>query len=236
MCKGIGNLCQGISECCTLPFRMCGVACDGCCRALGQVFGSPFSPYLITTLALNIPPIAWTFLAISGSGSNGVTEPCSGDVWLYVNAMLCLGHIFASFYIVYQVARQEKDSQGTARADASMSTPAPSAQDRVSRALFFWKDLGRDRGNNTDLGSAYSCRRLNQVMCYDVIVAIYILVACFWVIWQFLGVSQAVGSDADSDWCDSIQNWITLSITCGFIYCFLVCIVFSCSFCCLKSS
>ena len=87
-------------------------------------------------------------------------------------------------------------------------------------------------------GQANSFQRLKQVFCYDMGVAIYILVIIFWFIWQSVGISAVLfansNDDSDNYVCENIEKRTILSILCGFLYIMLVFVTFACSFICLK--
>ena len=269
LCSSLASLCKGLGECLSIPCRLCGVACNGCCEATGRLLTSPFSPYLITTVALNAPPFVWGVRAILES--NGLLERCEGDTWLWINALLCLGHVLAAFYIVYRI-QQDLDQHppsngGDAEQGAATSTPATASTTKASSNYQTMHDDSRNKSsmytvlssmmsssqtkgstsqaeddaflrNRYENGDAYSWQRLQQVLCYDMVVAVYIIGAIFWLIWQSVGVSQAIQNDGgpgNENLCDSIQRWNGFSIMCGFIYCMLVCVAFSCSLLCLRS-
>ncbi|KAL7569670.1 hypothetical protein ACA910_008324 [Epithemia clementina (nom. ined.)] len=271
LCSSIASLCQGVGKCLSYPCRLCGFACDGCCKTLGHVLASPFSPYLITTLALNSPPLAWGIRAMMAS--NGGLERCNGDLWLWVDAILCLGHMLAAFYIVYRIQKDEEqrieeDTESGAATPATKASTTSKAnyqsmhddsRNKMSPIMSMLSSMmappqktgassssssnqnedpalrGAFLGNVRENGSAYSWQRLKQVLCYDMVVAIYIVGAIFWLIWQSMGVQQALNSGGENgELCESIHRWISLSIMCGFIYSMLVFIAFSCSFLCIR--
>ena len=303
LCNSMGSLCQVVGQCLSFPCRICGVACEGVCQTMGRALTSPFSPYLITTVALNLPPIMWGVRAAASSQVGQIR--CDLDTWLWINAMLCLGHVLAAIYIVYRIQddqhqlsmqnQQLHDSTPTAHVTTGLSSGAPPATDTTPAAkaatttanyhtmhddkknqnnsIFsvfssmmtansplksmssaspsraegqgFLSDsttANRDTGATAhEEGEANSWQRMKQVLCYDMVVAIYILGAIFWLVWQTVGISQVmqeVGDNEDmddhEDLCDSIHSWSTMSIVCGYIFATLVCITFACSFLCLR--
>jgi hypothetical protein len=89
--------------------------------------------------------------------------------------------------------------------------------------------------------------RLKQVLCYDGWVAVYIVLAVAWVIWQSVGVAAFLaagggGGDAGGDAaaagdggaCGDLKKWIGWSIALGFLYMCLVFVSFGCSLICLR--
>lgn len=104
----------------------------------------------------------------------------------------------------------------------------------------------KDRGTTTagaattedspEGGHPNTMKRMSKVLCYDAGVAIYILFALGWLLWQTIGVSKAfVDNDEEGEQgvCDT-QQWIFLSLTCAVMYASLVCVVFACSLLCLR--
>lgn len=116
LCNGISQCCQGFCRILALPCKACGGccsalgdACNGCCKATGKACGfifcqSPFTPYILTTLALQIPPVVWGLLTVFSYRS---TE--CGDflnIWMYIVALLAAAHILGAFYIALRMAAQ----------------------------------------------------------------------------------------------------------------------------------
>eukprot|EP00527_Entomoneis_sp_CCMP2396_P008372 CAMPEP_0198144004 /NCGR_PEP_ID=MMETSP1443-20131203/12353_1 /TAXON_ID=186043 /ORGANISM="Entomoneis sp., Strain CCMP2396" /LENGTH=241 /DNA_ID=CAMNT_0043807321 /DNA_START=173 /DNA_END=895 /DNA_ORIENTATION=- len=237
LCQGIGSLCSGVGYCCTIPCRACGGCCGDCCGFFTKVLTSPFTPYLLTTIVLNLPPFVWGLRAFLES--QGVR--CHGDVWLWVNSGFSLVHMLAAVYIVHRV-QQEKSAAATAEVvdtetayqsmqktsnEASTTAGAPKQEAPKSMAdNLLWsvasaitapskKAEPRDTtatylGNDYDDGESNSFQRLKQVFCYDLVVAIYMIATVFWCIWQSIGISQILFPEDQADnaeVCDDIGNW-----------------------------
>ena len=286
LCQGIANLCKALGSCCSLPCQLCGSCCGESCRLVGQLFSSPFTPYLLTTLALNVPPFVFgTKAFIEAKGAR-----CHGDVWLWVNAGLAMIHILAAIYIVHRVQEEKVTAaeatvvtdtetptatagqyQSLKENDNRQNTPAPvstqqqSMTDRLLMGVVstMAPSLARTApaepraaatrvssaptnmatatylGNDYDDGEANSYQRLKQVFCYDLVVAIYMVAAIFWCIWQSIGISQILFPEDDNngnavDVCEHIGGWTVSSIICGFLFIALVCFSFTCSLLCLR--
>lgn len=248
LCQGIGKLC---GEVCVLPCKACGAACKGCgaacnhgCAAMGWIFSSPFTPYLLTTLALNVPPAIWGIRSLVDSTSQ--QQRCDGDTWLWINAALAVIHITGAFYIVYRIQQDQqqheeeqqhaKDTfarpQYQATVDGRPVNSPPIVEETGSRVT-----SSNSNNINEETSRANSYQRLKQVLCYDVGVAIYIIAALFWCVWQTVGTSKAINGDNNSneELCDDVDQWITNAIVCGFLYMMLVCLAFCCSLLCLRA-
>eukprot|EP00522_Entomoneis_paludosa_P011521 CAMPEP_0172455388 /NCGR_PEP_ID=MMETSP1065-20121228/12043_1 /TAXON_ID=265537 /ORGANISM="Amphiprora paludosa, Strain CCMP125" /LENGTH=282 /DNA_ID=CAMNT_0013207849 /DNA_START=29 /DNA_END=877 /DNA_ORIENTATION=+ len=277
LCGGIGACCKGLGQCLSLPFQACSSVCGETCTFVKKSLTSPFTPYLLTTFALNLPPTIWGARAFLTSLAEN--QRCQGDSWLWVNSGLALVHILAAFYIVFRIQEQKPDvplvqatvdgqEEDTAKASAAetgtsyqkMSKGEEESNTKKSGSLTDQLiasvattvfpvtktatatpspepgTRGAYYGDVYEEGEANSVQRLKQLFCYDAVMAVYILAAIFWCVWQSVGISQALVSDDGqaSDLCDSVENWSSLSIMCGFLYAMLVFVAFCCSFMCLK--
>lgn len=233
LCQSVGSLCKTCAECVVWPCKKgcecCGVTCSACCTLTNDVICSPFFPYLATTLALNVAPVVY--------GVRAVTECDSDILWLLTNAVLAALHIVAAIYIVVRVQEEEEEEEEeviTATVDGNRKSASGS-----SRRLQKIFPLSTASRQNEDRGIGGSCKRMGHVMCHDVGVAIYILVAAFWFVWQMYGISQVFQLEDKEDdvtyesTCEA-KEWIIYSLICGYLYMVLVCCAFGCSLCCLK--
>ena len=84
-----------------------------------------------------------------------------------------------------------------------------------------------------DHGAANSCARMKHVMCYDKVVAVYIVIFLGWIYWLAVGIGRTFGND-ESDGCGEQGRYIGLSISCGYVYMCLVGAAFAISLCCLR--
>jgi hypothetical protein len=303
LCQSMGSLCTSVGQIITLPFRACGQVCGLACENCGHIFASPFTPYIVTTLALNLPPCVWGLKsAISQFQQNQFD--CHGERWLWTYALLSFIHIVASLYISSRIQDSSRDDHhdnydehldgvkvdmpmattGT-KAVSSSATPASPTQapyhayvesvdevekgtskqqhsvvqtassfvriasaavtntvnnnNAASRAAPNSGNAAFDTTDDGRAGKSNSIQRLKQVLCYDIGVALYILVVIFWFVWQSYGISQVLFAPRneysnDSEICESVGTWVILSIMCGFLYIMLVCVAFACSFLCLR--
>lgn len=257
LCQSVAKCCSGIGYCLSLPCQTCGTCCSSCCSTIGRVLTSPFTPYLLTTVVLNLPPVVWgTRTAIDVLKFKA---HCQNSQWLYINAVLSLIHLLAAFYIVgrIQEERKEAELEGTVnqpidpeadaasyqkmdRDDASKTQVPGGGWGTVASALFPTTakaaHVAHTAVRGEGEGEANSVQRLKQVFCYDMGVALYILAIIFWFIWQSVGISQVLFGKESSDnyICENSEKRTILSILCGFLYIMLVCVTFACSFICLK--
>jgi len=92
-------------------------------------------------------------------------------------------------------------------------------------------------GDRSSGGAASSWNRTWRIMCYDVGVAIYIVVFLAWVCYQSVGLSRVVGGGYDGgggNGCDNVGRWMTNSLILGWVFMMLVCTSFCCSLICLR--
>jgi hypothetical protein len=320
LCKSLGSLCTSFGQCITLPFRACGKVCGVACENCVHVFASPFTPYIVTTLALNLPPVVWGLKSAVIQWQTSQFD-CHGELWLWTYALLSFIHIAASIYISSRIQDSSVDDKdddhqydehmdgvkvempsvvtGTKVAVASSGATSPTqapyhayvesmdetekgnikqqqqSQSQSSSAVqaaasSFVRIVstafpptttsstttsGAGTRNNPTravpvttafdtiddgrAGKSNSIQRLKQVLCYDVGVALYILVVIFWFVWQSYGISQVLFAPRNdnenyAEICESVGTWVILSIMCGFLYIMLVCVAFACSFLCLR--
>ena len=191
----------------------------------------------------------------------------SSGQWLFVNGICTAIHIAAAFYIVKRIQSDGLTSNPDGQVLPSTTTTSSSTKDvalrqaetgmadpvkqngtpttqyhRVVETTTSSGTIGRSSfymfsSTTTSIGGANTVPRLIQVLCYDVLVAIYILIFLGWMVWQTLGLSHAMG-DGSGDNCgnhsDLIHKWIVNSIILGFIYMMMLCCSFCCSLLCLR--
>jgi len=239
LCQSVGSLCKTCVECVVWPCKKgcecCGASCSACCTLMNDVVCSPFFPYLVTTLALNVAPVVF--------GVRAVTE-CDGDkMWLLTNAVLAALHIVAAIYIVVKIQEEDEEEQEqeviTATVDGNREAGSESKKSMSSRLQNIFP-ISSTSQQNEERTIAGSLTRMGHVMCHDVGVAIYILVAAFWFVWQMYGIAKVfqLEDEAEEDvtegsTCEA-KEWIISSLICGYLYMMLACCAFGCSLCCLK--
>ena len=106
LCSSIGSCCSSIGHCLTFPCTACSSCCSSLCSTLGRALTSPFTPYLLTTVLLNLPPVLWGLRTLVEVLKFGVK--CQNSRWLYVNALLSLVHLLAAFYIVHRIQQERR--------------------------------------------------------------------------------------------------------------------------------
>lgn len=259
-CQGIGKVlsfpCRACGSCCNIV----GDACSGCCNVLRQVLcTSPVTPYVILTLACQVAPVVYGIFTVSNPAHDcGFT-----NVWIYVSALLAISHIAGAFYIAYRMAQDVLDERANSRNDTQgRSSSTTSQQQQQSqqqqnssspppRGKLIWEYINDLFTTTTHpqqrndapppmspqqerRGGANSWKRLAHLMCYDPVVAIYMVVFLFWVAWLPVGISTLVSNDDDNnnddDGCGRVLDHARGSVICGFVYCLLVASSFCCSF------
>lgn len=230
LCHSVGTLCHGCVEAVAWPCKKGCECCGKSCDVVQDFICSPFVPYLTTTLALNIAPVLY------GVRSLGA---CDNSAWLATNALLCAGHIVGAIYIVSKIQADEQYQEATAYAytDAEAGNKAEDEQPEKKTPSEMLSKMFPPSASAQEVdgerATGGSMKRMGQVLCHDVGVAIYILVAGFWFVWQLFGMSQLKGQDDAAEGCDA-QEWIITSLVCGFLYMVLVFCAFGCSLLCLR--
>ncbi|KAL7569674.1 hypothetical protein ACA910_008327 [Epithemia clementina (nom. ined.)] len=109
LCQSLANICQTLVYVVTCPCRVCG---GDSCQWLGRALASPFTPYLLTTVCLHLPPSFWGLRAAFGVFYQSMRcKP--GDRWLWINAALSLVHIWGAFYIVRRIQDERRSASSS---------------------------------------------------------------------------------------------------------------------------
>mmetsp|Transcript_38589 Transcript_38589/g.57364 ORF Transcript_38589/g.57364 Transcript_38589/m.57364 type:complete len:299 (-) Transcript_38589:97-993(-) len=128
-----------------------------------------------------------------------------------------------------QMAAME-EAQGYTTTTTVTHIPAPSKA-RASNNVFDNISMGPESD-----APAMSCGRIKHILCHDCVVAIYIVIALFWLFWQSIGTPRYLELAADGDFqCGNTEKAIAISLTCGWMYGTLAIVGFLCSMCCLRS-
>lgn len=228
LCTTISDL---IGKCCKSLTKPCDILCRGCskgCEELGQLFCTPFAPYLICTLALNTPAVVYALKSIDDFGCSFALSK-----WIVVNACFALAHMVASFYIatIIQAPAQAQavaEAVPTITAKTGLNSAEATEEGRATIATNF-KPIPDDMP-----GGANSYKRVTHVLCYDKGMAIYILIFLVWVVWMGMGVSRRLFSEDYAEDCGDLAGYMSTSLACGYVYMSLVAISFCCSLVCLR--
>jgi len=214
LCETCGDmtkgLCNGICKILTLPCKACGLAFD----PLKDAICTPFFPYLGLTFCLNIPGLYF--------GMRSATFGCYLSTWLFTNGVLCIVHMIASIYVVNKIGESND----------TFLTPAVTEGGDVetqNTTITNYKSFATPKQN--EQGAANSFARIKHVLCYDKIMAMYILFFIGWIMFLSYGVSVRLEADGKCFWED---EWIDAAISCGYLYLSLVLVAFGCSLCCLR--
>ena len=228
ICKSIGDLCSGCGDLLCLPCKACGIGCNHICDAVS----SPFFPYILITFGLNIAPFALGLMSVEDLG---LESACNDEAtWMVVNGIFCFIHMLACLYIVYKIRNDEQVQQQ----DDDAAAPAVQASDN--------NDTKKNQGTTLESGTFYqkmypqednaapgnSWGRVKHVMCYDKGVALYIILAIVWIIYQTMGVSKYFSHDEEN--CGQVGDRMLTSVFCGWFYMSFVGFAFLCSMCCMR--
>jgi hypothetical protein len=100
LCQSLCKLLGDCTACVAYP-------CRACCDCVGKMLCSPFIPYLTVTLVFNVPLVLWGYETFKQNASH-----CDKIWWIWVNALMGLGHILGSWYIVYRIQRNQLNPYG----------------------------------------------------------------------------------------------------------------------------
>ena len=181
-----------------------------------EALRSPFFPYLAVTFGLNLPPVIYALKS---------TVDWCPDVsnWLVSNALMAIIHMCASMYIVSKI----RGSGSTANAVVTTNKQQQAEEGKYYQTTVF--------GVPDEHGAANSCARMKHVMCYDKVVAIYILVFLCWIYWLAVGIGRSFGNDeAEGAGCGDQGRYVGMAISLGYLYICLVGVAFAISLCCLR--
>lgn len=244
ICQSIGDLCRGCGEICCLPCKACGMGC----QCLWDVVSSSFFPYMFITFALNAPPLLL--------GIQSITDLTGGCVdaatWLLVNAVCCGIHMVACLYIVHKVqveapaqqvllpaAQPAKTTTSTvvkasvydAESKKETITTTATPVSNLESGTYYQNMYHQQRQYQGDVEPGNTWGRIGHVMCYDKGVALYIVIAIGWIIYQTVGVAKFLTQSGD---CSDLGNRMLVSLACGWFYMCMVGFAFLCSMCCMR--
>ena len=225
-------LCQGVSKMCSalgtsvrtiacLPCKACGVTCD----FVTDIFRNDFCFYVSVTMGLNIPPIVFTLMVFLGNlnGDGGCNNDSGKSNWLLLNGILCIIHISASIYISNSITKANKPFQVSSINDQNGSLENNKDVEGGDVVSDEYSKTNMDGTvtaqvyQHKDTPSEGSLARVKQVLCYDPIVAIYILLLIFFFIWQTRGLSNLM-SGQDGNGNEECRKKMADSITFGFFF------------------
>jgi len=156
--------------------------------------------FVTIVLAFNLPPI---FLGIMDVPS--IAAGCSPSVWLLVNALFCLSHIYFSFYVAKTLYYGNND-------ESNDDPEVPNHRRRY-------------RGGPNQ--SVYD--KATQLFCYDPWMALYLLI----LIAFFVSINMALTISVDETACAANTTVSVVSaVVCGYSFLFVGASVLCCSVCC----
>lgn len=225
LCNAVGDLFNIAGKVLCLPCRAVNVSCN----SAKKVICTPFFPYIALTFGLNIPSIIY--------GVRAVFSWCSAvSSWLLMMGLLSLCHILGSSYIVYKIREPLTTPVSTTAINAALSgdkeqsttTKPDTSQGKIEAGTYYTADQQQQQDN---IGPANSYRRIRHVICYDKVVAVYIVIHILWVVLLSHGFQRQI--ELKSSYCDrAYHDFTQTSLSLGFTYFSLVGFAFLLSLCC----
>ncbi len=234
LCDGISKLCRSscdaLGTILTIPCKACGFACDG----VSQALRSPFCLYLTVALGLNVPPVVFAGQALANGNRCNIALQ-----WLLVNAFFCIINVAAAIYISGKVVHDPNDDEeegknGAPYIAATMENGNNKEQQQQNlphNIKKFWQGPHTSANETRAAQSFTKVGRVRDVLCYDPIVAVYIIIGIGYIIWQSMGFSrmnQAANCGGGE------EDLISSAVMCGFLFISLGATAFGCSVCCLR--
>ena len=175
-------------------------------------------------------------------GGGAVNEGCEGSMnWMYMYALLCSVNIMAAIYISNKISHgnfSSNDDDGLVQAEAGNTGTANDSSNTTTKNKSFLESMienaMKKEGQHSSkftTGTYYNRSKMSNVqhtLCYDTLVAIYIIVGIGYMIWLSVGVGK-MGECGMGNVDSSLSN----SIICGFAFITCGWMAFCCSLCCL---
>lgn len=169
-----------------------------------------------------------------------MNEGCEGSMnWMYLYALLCSVNIMAAVYISSKISHGNFSSNddGLVQAEAGNIETANATSNSTTKKTFLESMIENamrkdgKQSSKVTTGTYYNQSKMSSVqhtLCYDPLVAIYIIVGIGFMIWLSVGV----GKTGDCGM-GNVDSYLSNSIICGFV--FITCggMAFCCSLCCL---
>jgi len=141
---GLSKLCSTCGKLCSLPCRIvsdvCGVTCRGISDVCSVTCGSPFCPFIVSAVFLNIPPIV--------AGVTNADYDCKGSLWLLVNLCFSAVNIGFAFYMAIKLQNQDDAELQDNKTALSRAThvlcydPVTAVYIIIFTAFFSWLCVG----------------------------------------------------------------------------------------------
>mmetsp|Transcript_20487 Transcript_20487/g.35220 ORF Transcript_20487/g.35220 Transcript_20487/m.35220 type:complete len:235 (-) Transcript_20487:170-874(-) len=228
LCESISKIlkgsCEAVGTCLTLPCKACGCATG----QLTELCRSPFCLYLTVAVGLNLPPIIFTGKAWGGGGGYGDEGCQSASNWMNLNAILCLINIAAALYISAKITYVTEEETNASAAPYVEATTAPTNEkSTLQPKTTLMKKVMEQTLTDT---RSRSLSRVKEILCYDPVVALYIVIGIFFMIWQSMGVAR---SRLAMECGGGLDEYLSHSLMCGFLFIFVGGMAFSISLCCM---
>ena len=174
-------------------------------------------------LGLNLPPIVFTGKSVAWSahyGGYGSSDCQSASNWLVLNAWLCFINILAALYINAKITfefPEENDNEAPfVKAEVLTkkdTTNASSDKPKLS-VVKSMKNVVLENTLDSSHTRPKSMARVKDVLCYDPVIALYIIIGIFYMVWQSVGINRRLAADCGG----SLQEYLSNSLLCGWIF------------------
>ena len=165
--------------------------------------------------------------------------------WLSINAFFCIVNVAAAIYINIsgKVVHDPNDADAVgndapyieatmdSNSNSNSNNKTSDQQQQSSTMKKFWQGPYTAANETRVVKTLSRVGRIRDVLCYDPVVAVYIIIGICYIIWQSMGFSrmnQVAGCGGGED------ELITRAVSCGFLFISLGATVFGCSVCCLR--
>jgi hypothetical protein len=230
VCTTIGELCSAscnaFSKVICLPCRALNLGCE----SLGELLCTPFMPYMIVTFALNTPAVVYGVMSVQSVGCSDLFS------WLIGNAVLCAIHMVACLYIIKRIQEAKAAEEQLVVATSVVSGKgADDIPSKTEQGYLVSNFMALPAEHHTDReGGANSFQRIKHVLCYDKGMAVYIIVIIIWLVWMSMGIGRRVLADGNDAECDTLINYMNVTIICGYMWMMVVAFAFCCSMLCVR--
>lgn len=182
LCNACGeitsSICSITGQLCRLPAQLCGASCSACGSLCEQSCHSLSSGLCASPFAIFVTVAAVFNVPSVYVGLMGVLEEgvsCKGARWLLVHAFLCAVNIVAAIYMGVAVVKEVHQDNNNTSMAVGQQTPK----------------------------TAFA--RAGHLLCYDPLLAVYILVLLAFFVWLWTGAAWSLSGSIHQG-CSSSSN------------------------------
>lgn len=228
LCIAIGDLwtssCNAIGKVICLPCKALNLGCE----KLGDFLCTPMVPFVVFTFGLMTPALVYGVRSLDNYDCPDLFR------WMIVNAVFAIFHMVGCIYIVQRLQDPGPQAHLTASmATATSSKVNPTASAKVEEGYFVRLSENFSTPRDHQRGGPNSVSRVKHLFCYDMGMAVYILLVLFWVTWICVGIKRRFRADDGNEACQELYGYMNIAITCAYIWMTMVGLAFCCSFLCL---